>query len=723
MKQYIKFVAVLLAVCLLLASCTSDLHASQEKHPDPDPGPAASPDPTEEDLDSVEDQVPPPEEEKETPAITLSENLVYYAAEQEDNPPISGVTDLEAAVDGCMAYGQYYQGGTTAGAVLCYNQEGLQDTRVLPMEENGFLEAVALAADTAYYLEYRRAADAPSRVLHLGETEVDITEQLPAETSVYSLQVDEEQLFLVSDTAVHFWDLEGTYLKGTPTLSQVTGTLFDKAGRLLLVSQTAAGIYLYSLDRSTGEMALEYTLPEEFSQYTLFSGYHSDYDCLLTDSRYLYGWNLGGDVMERLTDFTYLGLNPQVFSGLAFLTPDQFYIADWVSSVAGDRIMCLTESYQRETQDTIILGCITMPSAISAAVADYNLTNPAHPIECRDYQELYGAEAETFLKMDIAAGKGPDLLCLNGLSYSAYAARGLLADLNEFLAEDAAFNRETLLAGPLQALSEQNGSLYRLPQSVSINTVLGRSTVVGNQEAWTLRDMYTALEAHPEISAVLYSQEPQSVLTEFLFQGYRQFVDYEAQTAAFDSQEFVELLEFTKTLEPYTGFQGEDALSCLAGGETLMMPLMVMDYPALQSVWEAMQGEVTCMGYPGANGSSFYVNHPMSIMAYSDYASEAWEFIKLFCTTDRYRDRGGWLLTKDALSQREEQAVQSGISQEVIAQIQKLLEKTCNASNYDTDLMAIVQDETAGYFQDQFSAEETANKIQKRVLLYLAEMA
>ena len=44
------------------------------------------------------------------------------------------------------------------------------------MEENGFLEAVVLAEDTAYYLEYRRAADAPSRVLHLGETEVDITE-------------------------------------------------------------------------------------------------------------------------------------------------------------------------------------------------------------------------------------------------------------------------------------------------------------------------------------------------------------------------------------------------------------------------------------------------------------------------------------------------------------------------------------------------------------------
>ena len=99
------------------------------------------------------------------------------------------------------------------------------------MEENGFLEAVTLAEDAAYYLEYRRAADAPSRVLHLGEIEVDITDQLPAETSVYSLQVDEEQLFLVSDTAVHFWDLEGTYLKGTPTLSQVTGTLFDKEGR------------------------------------------------------------------------------------------------------------------------------------------------------------------------------------------------------------------------------------------------------------------------------------------------------------------------------------------------------------------------------------------------------------------------------------------------------------------------------------------------------------
>lgn len=64
----------------------------------------------------------------------------------------------------------------------------------------------------------------------------------------------------MSDTAIHFWDLEGTYLKGTPTLSQVTGTLFDKEGRLL-ISQTAAGISFYSLGRSTEEMALEYTFP------------------------------------------------------------------------------------------------------------------------------------------------------------------------------------------------------------------------------------------------------------------------------------------------------------------------------------------------------------------------------------------------------------------------------------------------------------------------------
>ena len=74
MKQKMKLVTILLALCLL-AACTSDLHSSQAKQPDP--GLDTSPNQTEEDLDSVEDHVLPPEEETETPAMILSENLVY----------------------------------------------------------------------------------------------------------------------------------------------------------------------------------------------------------------------------------------------------------------------------------------------------------------------------------------------------------------------------------------------------------------------------------------------------------------------------------------------------------------------------------------------------------------------------------------------------------------------------------------------------------------------
>ena len=63
------------------------------------------------------------------------------------------------------------------------------------------------------------------------------------------------------------------------------------------------------------------------------------------------------------------------------------------------------------------------------------------------------------------------------------------------------------------------------------------------------------------------------------------------------------------------------------------------------------------------------------------------------------------------------------LSQEQADMVLDVIAKTTRVATYDESISNIVDDECAGFFAGQASAEETAAAIQSRVQLYVAEQS
>lgn len=108
-----------------------------------------------------------------------------------------------------------------------------------------------------------------------------------------------------------------------------------------------------------------------------------------------------------------------------------------------------TAEQGQEARICLRLACYGLDSALIEPILAFNRTNAACYIEVTDYQEydLSGGSGAglTRLAAEILAGDVPDLFCTENLPVRAYAAQGILLDLNSCMAEDPEFRGMLLL--------------------------------------------------------------------------------------------------------------------------------------------------------------------------------------------------------------------------------------------------------------------------------------
>lgn len=78
------------------------------------------------------------------------------------------------------------------------------------------------------------------------------------------------------------------------------------------------------------------------------------------------------------------------------------------------------------------------------------------------------------------AGKGPDVLCLDGLPLDSYLSKGMLADLSDTL--KAAEEKEEFFNNITRAF-EKDGKIYAIPTRFRIPLLVGKQeTLAGIQD-------------------------------------------------------------------------------------------------------------------------------------------------------------------------------------------------------------------------------------------------
>ena len=108
-------------------------------------------------------------------------------------------------------------------------------------------------------------------------------------------------------------------------------------------------------------------------------------------------------------------------------------------------------------------------------------------------------DAIAALNTELLAGKGPDVLLLDGMKISNYADKGLLSDLSKVIAE---MDADGELIMPMFAPFEEDGKTYAVPTAVMLPVLIGNEDNISSLS--TLDDLVTYIENAQSDTPMIY---------------------------------------------------------------------------------------------------------------------------------------------------------------------------------------------------------------------------
>ena len=369
------------------------------------------------------------------------------------------------------------------------------------------------------------------------------------------------------------------------------------------------------------------------------------------------------------------------------------------------------------------LAGLSRPMVLSSAIADFKALCPEYTVEYTDYAELYGNQALQQLQLNLMQGNAPDLLFVNGLPFELYGKRDLLENLYAWMDADDSCASTDFTQNLLKALESAEHKLYQMPQSYSIVTTAGLRDLAGSRSDWTYAAVNEELANSKTLLSAFYGETGESLAVTLPLYMLPTFVDYENAEAHFDSAEAASFFTFLSKVQPHAQipYTAENELEALRKGEILFAQLMLLSPEQFAGTDELFDGKLIYPGYPDAAGGSFYLNLPMAIPAAAQEKDGAWAFMKLLFSSDYYATRGGWLPLQSGFEASIKDALADGASEESLQKLAQIQENICSAAYYEEAITDILADETSYLFAGARTVEETAERIDQRVQLYLTE--
>lgn len=413
----------------------------------------------------------------------------------------------------------------------------------------------------------------------------------------------------------------------------------------------------------------------------------------------------------------------------------------------------------------LTLACLDLNWNIRPLITNFNRTHDDVRIVVRDYgedvedQESFEDRVQT-LNTEILSGNMPDLLLTSNLPLDRYASKGLILDLWPLIDADEELSREDLMEHFFDVLSV-DGKLYQVTSTFSINTASTKKSIANGRESWTLKEIREELaKLQPGAGIFGETDTRDNILMISLAFDMDSFVNWKDKTCAFDSPAFTDLLEFANTFPEkfdweHTAFEDmEGDFSRLSSGKQLMRECGISEMRDIQVENAYHQSDVAFIGLPSANGhgSAFDVGEGLAISAACKDVDAAWSFARELLLEKNQSDVGGFPTNRHAFEQKikkemtpryvvnEETGKQEEVSQgsimmgdldvELFAATQEdydlfmsLYEKCDAIIRVDLDIMKLIHEEAAAYFNGQKTAEEAAKLIQDRVSLYMMEQS
>lgn len=584
-----------------------------------------------------------------------------------------------------------------------------------------------------------------------------------------NLLVTEDSIYLnVMGNYLKF-DKEGNFQKmltseGANSLDGISLYPVDN-GKIAGLTYEEDGGYLGYVDMETGEMTEKSKIPGASYDFSIYAG-NSKYELLLVNSYGVYGYNIGDEAVVQLMNYVDSDLGVYYIYNLLPINDREFYASYNDPETYDTCIGRFTKVDPADVADkkTIVLACAGgLNWNIRTDVVEFNKNNEEYRISIQDYSSLYGSDTDyqagiTRLNTDIVSGKVPDILILNdSMPVDSYISKGLFEDLKPYIENDPELDINNYMPNILEAYSV-DGKLYRLVPSYRISTLLAKTSEVGEERGWTVQDVNELMSTKPEGTLFLSYTDRNTMLWNCMTMAGSQFVDWETGTCNFDSEGFVEMLEFLKQFPEeidsavYTDAYWESYDSMWREGRAVAMMYSVSNFRDYNYTAKGTFGEpVTMIGFPSSNedGSAIMPTMQIAMAAKSGNKEGVWQFLRYYLT-DEYQDAliYGFPLSIKSLDAMGEEAMKkptytdengneveyedyfylNGVeiliepmTKEEVENFKEMLYSFTQLYNYDENLIQIIEEETAAFFNGQKNAKDVAVIIQSRAGIYVNE--
>ena len=492
---------------------------------------------------------------------------------------------------------------------------------------------------------------------------------------------------------------------------------------------------------------------------------------LVNDGSKLWKYDLNTDSAEEVLTWTDCDINGSYVRMIQALEDGRIavYSENWSSGSKEMAYLTRTESSQVTQKQVITIATMWSSQDLQESVVTFNKTNDSYKVRIVTYYddntewtENKYQDAITALNTSITSSNCPDIIDLSYGNVDSYVSKGLLVDLSSYL-EKSSVKRDDFVESVLQAYTFGD-TLVSIPTSFSINTIMGRVSQLGDRTSWTIRDIMDFAAQYPEAKLFNYSSKG-LMLSTCLQYSSDAFIDYSTGKCSFDSQDFIDILEFCNTFDAEADWdsEGDSFPKQISDGRILLNNLNVSEMTEMQMYSLMFNEPVTFIGYPtvdGSSGNRISGSNCYAITTKSSNPDGAWAFIESLLQYEPQPEFGRMYqfpTRKDMLEENFAEAMKEegeydengepvldengepiiwpkttwgyddwsaeiyAATPEQVQMVRDLIDSAVAGTNNDETILEIINEEAAAYFEGQKSAQEVADIIQSRVQTYVSE--
>lgn len=405
--------------------------------------------------------------------------------------------------------------------------------------------------------------------------------------------------------------------------------------------------------------------------------------------------------------------------------------------------------------ETKTLTLATFQGESSSLLQWVNLYNENHSdvkIETVNYLENYPDpyDALSQIKIEISAGKGPDMIDF-GSQYSPLdASCGMMADLYPLMQNDELFDQQDFYYNILEAF-EVGDSLYVLVPSYTIDSYATANKELAGLERMNIKQLVDAYNMLDEDSILFPGETKSAVFGMICYGSLGNYIDWGAGTCDFNSDSFKELLRFANGFPLSLNWANDYSVKAFfTEGRALLYPVSIDNVYGTTRVRMLFGETPTYIGYPfdsGCGNMAEITNLAIGISAASKNKEEAWRFLRSLLDSE-FQDniKRGLPVRVSSLEQKLEDAMRAEydangekvvkdffrfegeepvniyeISTEDAETLKSIISKIEFNSTVDRNLYTILQEEVEYLFNDGRNVDDVADIIQNRASVYISE--